>query len=63
MHRHDRDLPETVSKHNIERLREAVYNGPATTPAWCGRRSIDLRPPEKRVRIELQEGDVVDRHL
>jgi DNA-directed RNA polymerase beta' subunit len=26
-HRHDRDLPETVSDHNIERLREAAHNG------------------------------------
>jgi hypothetical protein len=30
--RHDRDLPETVTAHNIDRLRDMVFNGPNNYP-------------------------------
>jgi DNA-directed RNA polymerase II subunit RPB1 len=65
--RHDRDLPETVTAHNIDRLRDMVFNGPNNYPGarnvWQNGISIDLRRAEKRIRMEISEGDVVDRHL
>jgi DNA-directed RNA polymerase beta' subunit len=60
-------MPETVREGNLERLTAAVRNGPTEFPGAryvrSGGVSVSLRRPERRVRIELHVGDVVDRHL
>lgn len=59
-------FPEVVNRHNVERLNAMVRNGPDVYPGAKfvrkGRRIIMIRNARK-VAVELEEGDVVDRHL
>ena len=60
-------FPETVHTGNIDRLRRMVSNGPRVYPgARMLRRdgiTFSLERPEPRVRTELRDGDVVERHM
>ena len=60
-------FPEVVHSTNIERLRQAVTNGPSSYPGARLLRQdgvvYSLDRPERRVRIELKPGDIVERHI
>ena len=63
-------FPEVVNEHNIEELRGLVCAGPDTYPGakhvrktHNGNRTIRLRGHPDLCGIELEPGDVVERHL
>jgi DNA-directed RNA polymerase II subunit RPB1 len=60
-------FPEVVHATNIERLRQAVTNGPNSYPGARLLRQggvvYSLDRPERRVRIDLKPGDIVERHI
>lgn len=63
--------PERVHRHNIEKLRQCVRNGPDVWPGALrinkgadGRHLVDLRFGDREyVAGELSAGDIVERHL
>lgn len=59
-------FPEVVNRHNADRLTVMVRNGPDKYPGAKfvrkGRRIIMIKNA-KKVGVNLEEGDVVDRHL
>jgi DNA-directed RNA polymerase beta' subunit len=63
-------FPEVVNRHNAAELRRLVLNGPDTYPGAKhvrktrqGNRTIRLRGHVDPASIELEDGDVVERHL
>ena len=60
-------FPEIVNQYNIERLKTYVINGPDVYPGAKFVRKKDwtkgLKNMQNRESLELENGDVVDRHL
>lgn len=60
-------FPEIVNRHNMDKMKEFVKNGPDKYPGAKfirkKDRTIGLKNIVSRETLELEEGDIVDRHM